>query len=137
MTFLIDTNIILDILINRAEFVKESSFVWKLCEIKRIKGCVSSLSFANLVYIMRKELNPKQIEVIYNKLNQIFEFVDLTTSDLSKATRLQWNDYEDSLQSVIASRIKADYIVTRNPKDFVFSKVPCVTPKQLMNIIYQ
>ena len=52
MVLLIDANIILDVLLNRPEFVKESSLVWKLCETEQAKGYISALTFANLVYIM-------------------------------------------------------------------------------------
>ena len=58
MVLLIDANIILDVLLNRPEFVKESSLVWKLCETEQAKGYISALTFANLVYIMRKQLTP-------------------------------------------------------------------------------
>ena len=50
MVLLIDANIILDVLLNRQEFVKDSSMVWKLCETGKAKGYVSALTFANLVY---------------------------------------------------------------------------------------
>ena len=52
MVLLIDANIILDVLLNRPEFVKDSSMIWKLCETEQLKGYVSTLTFANLVYIM-------------------------------------------------------------------------------------
>ena len=55
MVLLIDANIILDVLLNRSEFVKDSSMIWKLCETEQAKGYVSALTFANLVYIMRKQ----------------------------------------------------------------------------------
>ena len=57
MVLLIDANIILDVLLNRQEFVKDSSMIWKLCETGKAKGYVSALTFANLVYIMRKQLS--------------------------------------------------------------------------------
>ena len=61
MVLLIAANIILDVLLNRPEFVKESSLVWKLCETEQAKGYISALTFANLVYIMRKQLTPEKI----------------------------------------------------------------------------
>ena len=44
MVLLIDTNIVLDVLLNRSEFVKDSSMVWKLCEIEQAKGYLSTLT---------------------------------------------------------------------------------------------
>ncbi len=40
---------------NRQEFVKDSSVVWKLCETNQAQGYITTLSFANMMYIMRKE----------------------------------------------------------------------------------
>ena len=69
MVLLIDANIILDVLLNRPEFVKESSLVWKLCETEQAKGYISALTFANLVYIMRKQLTPEKIEDVLQRLD--------------------------------------------------------------------
>ena len=132
MVLLIDANVILDVLMNRQDFVKDSSIVWKLCETERAKGYVSALTFANLVYIMRKQLNPEAIEDIYRKLSLIFTFTDLSVSDLTRAAELNWNDFEDAVQSVTAERIHADYIITRNVRDFSKSKVMAFTPSELL-----
>ena len=119
MVLLIDANIILDVLMNRREFVKDSSMIWKLCETEKAKGYVSALTFANLVYIMRKQLNPEAIEDVYRKLSLIFTFTDLSVSDLTRAAELNWSDFEDAVQSVSAERIHADYIITRNVRDLL------------------
>ena len=61
----------------------------------------------------------------------IFTFTELSPSDLTSAARLQWDDFEDALQSVTAERIHADYIVTRNVRDFLKSKITAFTPAEL------
>ena len=55
MKALIDTNVILDVLCNRAGFVEDALKVFKVCEINQITGCISALSIPNIVYIMCKE----------------------------------------------------------------------------------
>ncbi len=132
MKLLIDANILLDVLQNREPHVRASSVIWKLCETERAKGYVSALTFANLVYIMRRELDPKKIEDTLQALSLIFEFADFSTSDLSRAAELNWNDFEDAVQSVTAERLHADYIITRNVRDFVRSKVIAFTPTELI-----
>ena len=132
MVLLIDANIILDVLLNRPDFVKDSSLIWKLCETGRAKGYVSALTFANLVYIMRRQLDPEKIEDVFQRLSLIFEFADFSTTDLSKAAALNWKDFEDAVQSVTAERVHADYIVTRNVRDFAQSKVIAFTPAELL-----
>ena len=132
MVLLIDANIILDVLLNRSEFVKDSSLIWKLCETEKAKGYLSSLTFANLVYIMRKQLDPEKIGDVFRKLNLIFEFVDFSVSDLTRAAEMKWPDFEDAVQSVTADRVHADYIITRNVRDFSASRVIAFTPSKLL-----
>ena len=132
MVLLIDANIILDVLLNRPDYVKDSAMIWKLCETEQMKGYVSTLTFANLVYIMRKQLAPEKIEDVFHKLNLIFEFADFSVSDLTHAADLNWKDFEDAVQSVIAERIHADYIITRNVRDFSKSRVMAFTPPELL-----
>ncbi len=50
MVLLIDTNIILDVLLSRSDFVKESSIIWKLCETEQAKGYISTLTYKYDVY---------------------------------------------------------------------------------------
>ena len=104
MVLLIDANILLDVLMNRQEFVTDSSMIWKLCETEQAKGYISVLTYANIMYIMRKQLTPEKIEEVF----------------------------EDAVQSATAEAIHADYIVTRNIKDFVKSKVVAFTPGELL-----
>ena len=132
MVLLIDANIILDVLLNRPDYVKDSAMIWKLCETEQMKGYVSTLTFANLVYIMRKQLDPEKIEDVFHKLNLIFEFADFSVSDLTHAADLNWKDFENAVQSVIAERIHADYIITRNVRDFSKSRVMAFTPPELL-----
>ena len=132
MRLLIDANILLDVLENRQPHVEVSSLIWKLCEVGRAEGYISALTFANLVYVMRKELGADKIEEIWNKLRLIFFVADLTEKDMDFATIAKWDDFEDAIQSATASRVGADYIVTRNQKDFAHSKVPAITPTDLL-----
>ncbi len=132
MTLLIDANILLDVLQNRLPHVDSSSLIWKLCETEQVKGVVTSLTFANLVYILRRELSPSQVESVFKSLSLIFGFTELSHTDLIKAAELHWPDYEDALQSVIAERIHADFIITRNIKDFKQSKVMALTPAEFI-----
>ena len=132
MKLLIDANILLDVLQNREGFVKDSAMIWKLCETEKAEGDVSVLTFANLVYIMRKEMNPIKIREVLNQLSLIFEVTELTAADLTRAAELQWSDFEDAVQSVTAQKVHADYIVTRNVRDFTKSRVIAFTPSELL-----
>lgn len=135
MKILIDTNVILDVLCARENFLEASSKVWKYCEINKADGYISALSVPNIVYILRKELTPEKTQQIIERLFLIFKIADLKSDDLKKAAAMKVSDYEDALQIICASRIKADFIVTRNVKDFSGSKVLVVTPSEFVDRI--
>ena len=65
----------------------------------------------------------------------IFGVVDLKADDLKKAAAMKMFDYEDALQVASAARIKADFIITRNIKDFVNSKITAIKPSELLDRI--
>ena len=132
MKIWIDTNIILDVLCNRKGFVEDSSKIWKMCETNRIEGYISALSVPNIVYILRKELDPEKTMEIIQKLTLIFDVVDLKASDLKNAAAMLTSDYEDAIQMCQAARIHAEYIVTRNIRDFKESSVQALTPAKLL-----
>ena len=135
MRVLIDTNVILDVLCNRSEFVEAAKKVFKFCEVNKIEGYISAMSIPNIVYILRKELDMGKIKEILEQLTLIFKISDLKADDLKKASNLKFDDYEDALQSVCATRINANFIITRNIKDFKNSKVIAIKPSELIDRI--
>ena len=135
MKVLIDTNVILDVLCNRTDFVEASSKVWKYCEVNKIEVYISALSVPNIVYILRKELTPQKTHQLIQQITMIFQVVDLKSSDLKSAAAMFTTDYEDPIQMCQAIRINADYIVTRNIRDFRNSKVPALKPLELLERI--
>lgn len=132
MKLLIDANILLDVLQMRQPHYHDSSIIWKLCETEQVKGYVSALTFANLVYVMRKELDPEVIRRTLQTLSLIFELTDLEVSDIVHASEMEWGDFEDAVQCATAERIRADYIITRNVRDFTKSKVMALTPGEFI-----
>ena len=135
MKALIDGNIVLDVLQRREPHLNASSKIWKLCETDQLEGFISALTFADLVYVMRKELNPNSVHEVLTKLGLIFRFADLTVADVTEAAEMRWNDYEDAVQSATARRIRADCIITRNIKDYLKSAVPAFTPAEFLQRI--
>ena len=132
MRLLIDANIVLDVLQKREPYWKDSSVIWKLCETEQAEGYISTLTFANLMYVMRRELDPAQIRDVLDKLRLIFRFADFTAADMEKAAEMGWDDFEDAIQAATAERIMADSIITRNVRDFRNSRVIAFTPSEFI-----
>ena len=133
MNLLIDSNVIIDVLNNREPFYNTSSVIWSYCETNdKINGYISTLTFANVVYIVRKKIEKRKVNIFYKSMKKIFEFIDFTEKDIEKAAEMQWLDFEDSIQYVSAEKINADYIITRNIKDFETKKIQAITPEEFI-----
>ena len=132
MKVLIDTNVILDVLYKREGFYEDSLKIWKLCETRKIDGYISALSIPNIVYILRRELDPEKTLEVINNINLVFKIYDLKSEIIMQAAEKKTKDYEDALQMVTAQKLKASFIVTRNIKDFTDSKIIAVKPSELL-----
>ena len=133
MVLLIDSNVILDVLQMRNPHYETSYEIFRMCYHKKVTGYISNLTFANIVYIMRKQLNGKKITETLESLSELFSFVNLKKLDFENAAKLEWKDFEDSIQYVTAERLKTDYIITRNVKDFQLSEIPVITPEEFLS----
>ena len=133
MKVLIDTNVILDVLYKREGFYEDSLKIWKLCEIRKLDGYISALSIPNIVYILRRELDPEKTLEVINNINLVFKIYDLKSDIIMQAAEKKTKDYEDALQIVTAQKLKASFIVTRNIKDFAGSKIIALKPSELLD----
>ena len=132
MKVLIDTNVILDVLYKREGFYEDSLKIWKLCETRKLDGYISALSISNIVYILRRELDPEKTLEVINNINLVFKIYDLKSEIIMQAAEKKTKDYEDALQMVTAQKLKASFIVTRNIKDFAGGKIIAVKPSELL-----
>jgi predicted nucleic acid-binding protein len=131
---LIDTNIVIDNLARRDEY-GESLLIHNLCESGSLEGVVTTVTIMDVMYIMRKHLGIAETRNAVQILLQIVDVVPALKGDINIALTGDFPDFEDAVQASCASRVKADYIVTRNVKDFEKSSVPAITPDDMLKLI--
>ena len=135
MKILIDTNVILDVLWKRQSFYEHSINVFRTCEIELFDGYISALDVADIIYIMRKQLNAEDIEKTIVLLKNAFHIVDLTDDILMSAALRRDKDFEDAVQIETAREVGASYIITNNLKHFTNSDIPCIPPKDIYKLL--
>ena len=135
MTVLIDTNVVLDVLLNNAGFVANSRAILDFAEEKRYTGYISASAITDIFYISQKKLGKKVAKQAIKHLLNIYRPATVTDKDIYKALDLDWNDFEDSVQFTVGESFSVDYIVTRNTQDFSSDSIPAVTPEQFIQII--
>jgi len=128
MKILIDTNVIIDYLVDRMPFADHAERLLELCRSGEIDGFITASAVTDIYYVVRKAAGrQKTLEAILT-LCSVLDIADVGKADILGAMELDMTDYEDALAAQCASRIKADCIVTRNTADFVNSPVPAKDP---------
>ena len=136
MKLLLDTNIFIDILLDRKPFSKDSVLVYKMCENGLAQGYVAPITINNIYYICRKSRNPSLIKAFLSKISEDFTIAPMDGKTIEKANRLPISDYEDALQYAMALQNSIDCLITRNVKDFKkMSFLRVYTPEELMEDI--
>ncbi len=134
MKLLLDTNIIIDNLARRDEF-GESLQILTLCENGYVEGVVTTVTVMDVMYILRKYLVPDEMREAMRMLLQIVDVVPALKSDITTALAGTLSDFEDAVQASCAARVKADYIITRNVKDFTESRIPAIQPADMLKLL--
>ena len=134
MKALIDTNIIIDNFACRDEY-GDSLEILNLCENGELEGVVSTVTIMDAMYILRKHMDFTEARNATLKLIQIVDVVPVLKSDINTALTSDFSDFEDAVQASCASRVKTDYIVTRNVKDFRNSIVPSILPGDMLKLL--
>lgn len=128
----LDTNVIVDLIINREPFVKEAEEIFALKDSYNYDVIVSALTIANLAYVIDR-LNKKPHESLAGLL-PLVKIIDLTSSIIEKTIVSIFKDFEDGLKHSSALVAKADVIVTRNEKDFKHSLIPVMSPQEFLDL---
>jgi predicted nucleic acid-binding protein len=129
MRALIDTNILLDVALNRTAFVRESAAVLRWAEIEGNAG-VAWHSLSNCSYLLKSAGRP-----FLSKLLKIVDVPSVGAFDAIRALSLPMSDLEDAFQAAAALAFRADYIVTRDTAGFSKSPVPGITPVNFLKKI--
>lgn len=132
MKVLIDTNIIIDYLDDRAPFADHAEKIFDLCEKKKLTGILTASSVTDIYYIMRKIIGREKALESLKMLFAVFEIAQVGKNDLLRAIESPVMDYEDALISVCAKHAKAECIVTRNIRDFTKSPVLPISPEDFL-----
>ena len=134
----IDTNVIIDFLANRNPFSEYAAILFQLAKDKRIKICVSAISFNNTYYILRKVCSHKKALSLIFEIEEYVEIQETNRTILKKALQSSFNDFEDAIQYYSAVELREiDFITTRDLKDFKQSELPVLSPETSVKLLME
>ena len=118
MKVLFDTNVVLDIALNRSPFVEDALLLLRLAEQKEITACLSNTSITDIFYIVNKYAGRQKARGFIADILDTFKLVDIDEKGFRQALNEDMADFEDAVQYVICATNGCDALVTRNKADY-------------------
>ncbi len=132
MRVLLDTNVVLDVLLNRQPWVADAGAIWAACDQGRLDGFVTASSMTDIFYIARRASSLPTAHAAVQVCLDAFNICAVSRQTLEQALTLTGSDFEDNVQIACAMLAGLDALVTRNETDFAAAPLPVFTPAGLL-----
>lgn len=135
MKVLLDTNIVLDLLMDRPPFADAAAEIFAKVEEGNLTGYLCGTTVTTIHYLAAKVIGTKQAGKEVEKLLMLFEVAPVNRAVLESALKAGFSDFEDAVLHEAARHAGAEAIVTRNKKDFRKAKLPVYSAEELAAIL--
>ena len=137
MKLFLDANVLIDFMSERLPPYLEAATIFTLAVEHKCTIAVSSLSMvtSNFICCDRCNMPLSDWKKKVNIMKSFVEVCPVDSEDIFLSCDSDWSDYEDNVQYEVANRYSCDVIVTRNPRDFIKSDIPVLTPDEVIEII--
>jgi predicted nucleic acid-binding protein len=132
---LLDINVLLDVLLDREPWSDAASRLLVAVESGAAEGFVAVHTLPTIYYVMAQAQDRQVATAAVADLLRILDVAPVTRADLQKALALPIADFEDAVQAACALAIGADYLVTRNEKDFRSAPVALTDPATVLALL--
>ena len=133
MKVLVDTNVLLDFLLEREPFKKDAEELFAAIDSGQIIGYVTATTLTDIFYIARKHTRSLELarEAVFSIL-EIMTISPVNRNVLEAAFVSGLTDFEDAVQIYSAIAQNLDAIITRDAKGFVSSTIPIYSVRELL-----
>lgn len=128
----VDTDIVLDLLSNREPFYTPAAHLFSEADKNKTKVYISSLSFANLNYILSRQYSSDQARKKLLKFKTLVTVLAVTDKVVELALSSEFKDFEDGLQYFTAIENNIKTLLTRNLKDYKSAEITVMTAEQFL-----
>lgn len=133
MILLLDTDVLIDVALERRPHVEDSAALLDALEQRQASGFLAWHTVANFDYLVAPERGRASAKGFLVELTRFVQVAPTTTESVRYAAKLPMRDFEDALQVAAAVACGATTIATRNIRDFARSPVRAATPRALLN----
>jgi len=132
---LFDTNVVLDVLLNRSPHAEPAAQLFVLAEQKKLEVALGATTLTTIYYLMHTALGARAARKHVGTLLSIFEVARVDWDVLSDALTLNVPDFEDGVLHEAARHANAEAIVTRDPKGFSKARLRVYSPLELLRTL--
>ena len=132
MRAIVDTNVVLDVLLERDPFVKPAVEVFCLVEESRLNAFICATTVTTIDYLLVKSLPKSKARNALRKLISLFEIATVNRPVIERALVSNISDFEDAVLDEAGQMAGVDYIITRNAKDFSNSSLKVCDPNEFL-----
>ena len=135
MIVLFDTDVILDLLLDREPFAEATAQIFSRVERGSITGYVCATAITTIHYLATKVAGANRTEKSIRRLLSLLEVAPVNRAVLEGALEGKYDDFEDGVVSEAASHVGAKAIITRNVRHYRNSTVPAYLPTEILKMI--
>ncbi len=132
MKIFLDSDVLLDLLLGREPFLEDIKWILELSLNNKYKLYTSSLIIANIHFLISKTLNTTHAFDKVDKLLSFMKVLNVGEREIRSSISSKFRDFEDGIQNFSALNSNMEIIITRNIKDFKYSKLSTLTPKEFL-----
>ncbi|GHV95221.1 PIN domain-containing protein [Spirochaetia bacterium] len=132
---LIDSDVLIDFMAEREPFSENAKQLIQQVQTRGISAYLAAHSITNIFYLLRKTYSVSERKQRLCDLCQSISIVEINAALINNILlNNDFDDIEDCLQAECAKAVNADYIVTRNIKDYSLSAIPAILPEDLLKL---
>lgn len=135
MRVLFDTNVVVDLLLNRMPFAPAAASLTALVERGRLIGVVCATTITTVHYLVAKAAGADTARAQVRKLLHLFEVAPVTRSVVESALEQRIADFEDAVIHESAREALVEAIVTRDLGDFAEADLVVYGPAELLSVL--
>jgi predicted nucleic acid-binding protein len=135
MIILFDTDVVLDLLLDRQPFSGVAAELFSRVEKGSVTGYVCATTVTTVHYLAGKAVGAARAKRHIRDLLALLEVAPVNRPVIEGALHGKYHDFEDGVIAEAAHHVGATAIVTRNVRDFRVSVVPVYSPTEMVKML--
>jgi predicted nucleic acid-binding protein len=132
---LFDTNVVLDVPLDRQPYVEASAAAWAAVETGISEGMLAAHTVTAIHYLVRKDRGNVKATRIVSAILRVFAVAAVDGAVVQEVLQLPFSGFEDAVTAAAARLAGCECIVTRDPKGFRGSPVRSLTPEAVIPLL--